>query len=58
VAEQSKSFKLEVELAELSQRLERAAELEKELERYRLLAKEAEQARGKAGIWGYISGSN
>lgn len=57
-AESSKCFKLEVEVAELRKKLASMEELEKELEKYRLQAKEAEAAKGKGGLWGYISGAS
>ena len=54
--EQSGRFKAEAELAEARNRLEAVRELEKELSRYRALESEADAAKGRAGIWGYISG--
>lgn len=50
--EQGKAMRLEVELAEAQQKLERMEELERELEKYRLSSSE----KKGSGIWGYISG--
>ncbi|GMH36106.1 hypothetical protein BSKO_03974 [Bryopsis sp. KO-2023] len=55
-AEQSKSFKLEAEIAELRHQLQNMGELEKELEMYRRQAQEAEK-KG-AGIWGWVGGQS
>ncbi|KAL4424739.1 hypothetical protein ABPG77_000082 [Micractinium sp. CCAP 211/92] len=52
-AEQAKSMRLEVELAEAQQKLGRMEELERELQKYRLSSNE----KKGSGIWGYISGS-
>ncbi len=49
-------LKLEVEVAELRQRLQRMDELETELAKLRHAAKEA--AARKPGLWGYISGGD
>lgn len=51
--EQSKSFKLEAEVAELRHKLQHMVELEKELETYRRQAQESQKG---SGIWGFISG--
>uniref|UniRef100_A0A061SA78 Acyl--binding domain-containing protein 4-like n=1 Tax=Tetraselmis sp. GSL018 TaxID=582737 RepID=A0A061SA78_9CHLO len=53
--EQSKNFKLEVEVAELRQKLGQMEELEKELEHLRRQAQEAKEKKG-SGLWGYIAG--
>ena len=55
-AEESGRFKAEAELAEARNRLEGLRELEKELSRYRAMQSEADAAKGRAGLWGYISG--
>lgn len=53
--EQNKNFKLEVEMAELKQKLSQMEEMEKELEHYRRQAQEAQAKKG-SGLWGYIAG--
>lgn len=55
-AEQAKTLKLEVQLAELNERLGSVAELERELARYRKMEAEAATRKGSSGLWGYISG--
>lgn len=55
-AEQQRAVALEVEAAELRQRLEGMAELEREVARYR--ARAVEEARKPGGIWGYITGND
>lgn len=51
--EQSKTFKLEAELAEMKSKLELMADLEKELEMYR---KQGELRGKTGGIWGWVAG--
>mmetsp|Transcript_3402 Transcript_3402/g.8632 ORF Transcript_3402/g.8632 Transcript_3402/m.8632 type:complete len:629 (+) Transcript_3402:121-2007(+) len=53
--EQQKVFKLEVEVAELRQRLGHMEELEKEVEMLRRQA--AEASKKGTGLWGYIAGT-
>lgn len=53
--EQSKSFKLEAEIAVLRHQLQKMNELEKELEMYRRQAQESQKKGG--GIWGWVGGS-
>jgi len=55
--EQQRSMQLEVEVAELRQRLLGMADLEKELARYRLQASSDQESK-KPGLWGYITGSD
>ncbi|KAI7839120.1 hypothetical protein COHA_007124 [Chlorella ohadii] len=52
-AEQAKSMRLEVEVAEARQELGRMEELERELQKYRLTK---EEKKG-SGLWNYISGA-
>lgn len=63
-AEQSRSFKLEVEVAELRQKLQTMETLEKELELLRKQKAASEQAalnarqkQGSGGVWGWLAGS-
>lgn len=53
--EQSKSFKLEAEIAVLRHQLQKMNELEKELEMYRRQAQESQKKGG--GIWGWVGGA-
>jgi len=55
-AEQQKTMQLEVEVAELRQKLVVMADLERELARHRQVA--ADAAGKKTGLWGYITGSD
>ena len=55
-AEQSRTLKVEAELAEARNKLEGVRELEKELARFRAMQSEAEAAKRRGGLWGYISG--
>ncbi|KAG7671615.1 putative Acyl-CoA-binding domain-containing protein 5 [Nannochloris sp. 'desiccata'] len=55
-AEQQKSMSLEVEVAELRQKLVAMGEIERELARY--TQKAAEEAAKKPGIWGFITGAD
>uniref|UniRef100_A0A803PST7 ACB domain-containing protein n=1 Tax=Cannabis sativa TaxID=3483 RepID=A0A803PST7_CANSA len=63
-AEQSRCFKLEVELAELRQKLQTMETLQKELEllqRQKAASEEAasnaKQKQGSGGVWGWLAGS-
>ena len=55
-AEQQRAMQLEVEVAELRQRLVSMGDLERELARYRQYEEDA--AAKKPGLWGYITGSD
>lgn len=55
--EREKNLRVEAQVAELKQKLAKAAEIEKENESLRRLMSEADAAKSKAGIWGYISGN-
>jgi hypothetical protein len=54
--EQQKSMSLEVEVAELRQKLVAMGEMERELARYTQRA--AEEASKKPGLWGFITGAD
>jgi len=54
--EQQKSISLEVEVAELRQKLVAMGEMERELARY--TQREAEETAKKPGIWGFITGAD
>lgn len=61
-AEQSRCFKLEVDVAELRQKLQTMEQLEKELELLRRQKAASEQAalkqrQGSGGVWGWLAGS-
>lgn len=59
--EQSKCLRLEVQVAELQQKLDGMAEIEKEVETIRRKeadAKAEEEKKKKGGIWSYIAGTD
>ncbi|XP_057550880.1 acyl-CoA-binding domain-containing protein 4-like isoform X1 [Amaranthus tricolor] len=63
-AEQSRCFKLEVDVAELRQKLQTMEQLEKELELLRRQKAASEQAalnakqkQGSGGVWGWLAGT-
>ncbi|CAO2832746.1 unnamed protein product [Amaranthus hypochondriacus] len=63
-AEQSRCFKLEVDVAELRQKLQTMEQLEKELELLRKQKAASEQAalnekqrQGSGGVWGWLAGT-
>ncbi|KAH1192147.1 Acyl-CoA-binding domain-containing protein 4 [Glycine max] len=63
-SEQSRCFKLEVEVAELSQKLQTIGTLQKELELLQrqkaaseLAALNAKQKQGSGGVWGWLAGA-
>ncbi|KNA05308.1 hypothetical protein SOVF_191650 [Spinacia oleracea] len=63
-AEQSRCFKLEVDVAELRQKLQTMEQLEKELELLRRQKAASEQAalsakqkQGSGGVWGWLAGA-
>lgn len=57
-AERQRAMSLEVEVAELKQRLVAAAELQRELDRYRQRALVEGGQGKKPGIWGFITGAD
>ncbi|KAL2924832.1 Acyl-CoA-binding domain-containing protein 4 [Bienertia sinuspersici] len=63
-AEQSRCFKLEVDVAELRQKLQTMEQMEKELELLRRQKAASEQAalsakqrQGSGGVWGWLAGT-